>query len=145
MRKRFYDKNRQYTEGFLKEYKHWILEVSYRQHTLGSFIIFSKRKGVENITQLTDAETVELKEVMQDAETALGKNPLFQPDKFNYWQMGNKLKHLHFHGIPRYKDEREFAGRIWKDKTYGNVPVWSKKDEKHQLVKAIRESLKKFL
>jgi len=27
----------------LKEYRHWVLEVSYRQHALGCYIIFAKK------------------------------------------------------------------------------------------------------
>ena len=65
MNNRFYDKENRYGDAFLKEYKHWIWEVSYRQHTLGSFIIFSKNSKIEKISELNEEEIIELKEVMK--------------------------------------------------------------------------------
>ena len=52
---RFWDKNNNYSSGTLKEYDFWVLEVSYRQHTFGNFIVFCKRYGVEKISELHDA------------------------------------------------------------------------------------------
>ncbi|OGH77490.1 MAG: hypothetical protein A2301_01645 [Candidatus Magasanikbacteria bacterium RIFOXYB2_FULL_40_13] len=144
MLNRFWDKNNKYTEGFLKEYKHWVLEVSYRQHTLGCYIIFAKRP-VEKISELENQEINELKDVMGEIETTLLKIDMFKPDRFNYWQMGNALHSLHFHGIPRYESSRNFNGKEWADKTWGSVPIWSKNDEKHDVVAKIREAIKPYL
>ena len=141
---RFWDKENKYTEGFLKEYKNWVLEVSYRQHTLGCYIIFAKR-AVEKISELKTDEIDELKEVMAEIETALSKNDIFGPDRFNYWQMGNALHHLHFHGIPRYASRRTFNGKEWVDKTWGSVPIWSKENVDHDLIRKIKEAVKPYL
>ena len=138
---RFYDCRQRYTEGFLKEYKHWVLEISYLQHTLGSFIVFAKRKGVENISDLKAEEILELPGVMREMEVALNRHPVFRPDKINYWQMGNVVRYLHFHGIPRYRKKRRFDGRIWYDKTFGRVPIWSKQEVEADLVRRIRDEI----
>ena len=53
---RFWDKNNNYAGGTLKEYAFWVLEVSYKQHTFGNFIVFCKRQGVEKISELLDEE-----------------------------------------------------------------------------------------
>jgi diadenosine tetraphosphate (Ap4A) HIT family hydrolase len=142
---RFWDKEGKYKEGFLKEYSHWVLEVSYRQHTLGSFIIFCKRQGVERISQLTDEEVKELRNVMKEIEETLSKIDGFKPDRFNYLQLGNQLHNLHFHGIPRYKEKRVFDGKEWVDETWGHPPKWSKKEVNKDLVIKIRGVIKENL
>ncbi len=144
MLNRIWDKENKYTEGLLKEYKYWVLEVSYRQHTLGCFIIFVKRK-VEKISELRNHEILELKNVMKEIQETLLKIDTFKPDRFNYFQMGNEIHNLHFHGIPRYIKPRSFMNRKWVDKTYGSVPLWLKKDVSHKLVKNLRDIIKPYL
>ncbi len=141
---RFWDPNNKYPEGFLKEYTHWILEVSYRQHTLGSYIIFCKRP-VEKISDLQTAEIDELKDVMKEIETALLDIDSCKPDRFNYWQMGNVVHQLHLHGIPRYQSPRIFNGQEWIDITWGSVPLWSHQDAAHELVARIRDLIQPHL
>ena len=142
---RFWDKENKYSKSVLKEYNHWVIEVSYRQHTLGSFIIFCKREGIEKISELNQDEFIELGKVMKEIENALSDIDVFRPDRFNYLQMGNKLHGLHFHGIPRYSEPRMFNDQKWVDKSYGNVPIWSKNDVDHDIVEKIKETIKPHL
>lgn len=142
--KRLWDPKGTYIDGFLKEYEHWVLEVSFRQHTLGCFIIFAKRK-VQRISELKQDELVELASVMQEIEGILGSIEEFKPDRFNYLQLGNGLNHLHFHGIPRYKEPRTFGGREWIDSTWGHPPVWQEKDSDKKNVLAVKKAIKKSL
>ena len=72
---RFWDKENKYLVGYLKEYKYWILEISFRQHTLGSVIIFCKR-NIERITDLTKEEFSDLQEVMKEYGLERGVNDL---------------------------------------------------------------------
>ncbi|OIP58024.1 MAG: hypothetical protein COX79_03465 [Candidatus Levybacteria bacterium CG_4_10_14_0_2_um_filter_36_16] len=141
---RFWDKEGKYRDGFLKDYQYWSLEVSFRQHTLGCFIIFCKRP-IEKISELKDKELIELGLVMKKIEDALLKNPTFKPERFNYLQLGNALHNLHFHGIPRYKTKRDFAGKIWKDETFGHPPIWSDEEVNAELVLEIKKEIEKFL
>lgn len=141
---RFWDKENKYAQGFLKEFKHWVWEVSYRQHTLGSFILFAKR-SVERISDLTREELISLGMVMKEVEETLGQIEIFRPDRFNYWQMGNQLHHLHIHGIPRYERPRNFMNREWVDETWGRLPVWKKADDSEELIKAIRDAIRPHL
>lgn len=138
---RMWDKEGKYKEGFLKEYSHWVLEVSFLQHTLGCFIIFAKR-NVERISELNNEELSELKTVMSEIEAAVTKE--FKADRFNYLQLGNNLHHLHIHGIPRYQTQREFNGQKWIDKTWGHPPVWSNKEALSDLVKTLKETILKY-
>ena len=141
---RVWDKENKYKEGFLKEYKYWVLEVSHSQNTLGCYIIFAKRE-IERISQLTTEEINELKDVMKNVEEVLMKTTELNPDRFNYLQLGNILHHLHFHGIPRYKSVRKFAGKDWVDTTWGNPPVWSQTKVGDDLVIKLRKLIKKNL
>ena len=131
-----------YKEANLKEYKHWILATSFRQHTLGSFIILAKRPN-EKISDLTNEELLELKTVMQETEEALSQTEGFKPQRFNYLQLGNSMNQLHFHGIPRYDSPRNFAGREWVDTTFGGPPIFLRKDQESELelIKQIKESI----
>jgi diadenosine tetraphosphate (Ap4A) HIT family hydrolase len=135
---RSWDPQNKYKEGFLKEYKHWALEISFHQHTLGCFIIFAKR-DIEKISELNDEELLEIKIVMAEIEPAITK--AFQADRFNYLQLGNNSHRLHFHGIPRYQTEREFNGQKWIDKTFGHPPIWKDEESSEELVKAIKEKI----
>lgn len=144
MLNRIWDPEGKYEGALLKEFKHWAIEVSFRQHTLGCFIIFARRK-VERISDLTTEEASELSHVMKEIETALSSSSTFDPDRFNYLQMGNTLHHLHFHGIPRYKKERSFDGKMWKDETYGHPPIWVKDEVSAELVIKLKDSIKKSL
>jgi diadenosine tetraphosphate (Ap4A) HIT family hydrolase len=142
MNLRIWDPENIYSEGFLKEYRHWVVEVSFRQHTLGCFIIFAKRK-IEKITELEEDELIELKRVMKDMETTLLNTEEFKPDRFNYLQMGNGLHHLHFHGIPRYASPRTFQGHTWIDETWGHPPKWSKEDTAKDIIMAVKNLMAK--
>jgi diadenosine tetraphosphate (Ap4A) HIT family hydrolase len=142
---RFWDKNNNYSGGLLKEYDYWALEVSYRQHTFGNFIVFCKRQNIEKISELHDKELLELKKVFQEIESALLQNNTFKPIRFNYWQMGNGVHELHIHGIPRYDSERKFLGKTWKDKDSGVPPIWTYEEQTKKTVVAIKNEIKKFL
>jgi len=140
MVKRIWDPEGKYKEGFLKEFEHWSVEVSFRQHTLGSMIIFARRP-VEKISDLSDEELKDLKSAIKAAEDCL--TAAFQPDRFNYLQLGNNLHHLHFHMVPRYKTVREFADRTWKDEAWGTMPIWSQEEVPEELVKKLKAKLLK--
>ncbi|MBU2416358.1 hypothetical protein KKH86_04025 [Patescibacteria group bacterium] len=88
---------------------------------------------------------MELKKVFQEIEFALLQNNTFNPIRFNYWQMGNKVHALHIHGIPRYDSERIFLDQTWKDKDFKVPPIWTYEEQSKNTVIAIREEIKKFL
>lgn len=130
---------------FLKEYDNWILEAKHRQSTLGSAIIRFKRPRVDhlvnNLAGLKREELVELEAVMRDYERAL--HTIFQPDAVHYFLLGNRDPQLHFHAIPRYRDEREFAGCLWKDSNFGHMPDMnaSHQCDMQAIVKALKAAL----
>jgi len=142
---RFYDPENKYNKGVLKEYKHWIVETSYLQHTFGCYIIFCKRKGVEKISDLTNEEIVEFKLVCKKIEKSLLQNEVFKPERFNYLQLGNGTHQLHFHGIPRYSTDKKLGHKIFKDKSFGTVPIYTREEQDEETVIKLKEVMKKYL
>lgn len=126
----------QYKNGFLKEYTHWYLVVSFLQHTPGSFIILARRE-VEKFSDMTPEELAELIVVMKTMEGALQKT--FQPDRFNYLQLGNAYYNLHFHGVPRYATARTFDGKEFVDVNYGRPVVWVREDFDAEYILQMRD------
>ena len=139
-----WDPQRKYEGAVLKVYEHWCLEVSFLQHTPGSFVIFS-RHSVERFSQLSAAALAELGKVTGEMEEALAHVLHLQPDRFNYLQMGNALHHLHVHGIPRYAGPRTYGAREWTDETYGHPPRWSSAEVSYDLVVALRSDIGQWL
>lgn len=138
MTNRIWDPEGKYKEAFVKSYSHWTLEVSFRQHTLGCFIIFANRH-IEKISDLENEEIIELKRVMEELEITLSKIETFKPDRFNYLQLGNGLHHLHLHAIPRYANLRNYMNKVWVDTTYGHSPLWTRDESEKSLILGIKD------
>lgn len=111
--------NNEQNYSYLKEYQHWHVRVAPCQHTLGAMIISTKRHTV-GLSTVTRDELLELQEIQKELERAL--TTLFQPDRFNYIQMGNVVTHLHLHLVPRYREPRTFAGKQWEDRAFVETP-----------------------
>ncbi len=43
---------------------------------------------------------------------------VFRPDKMNYELLGNKMPHLHWHLIPRYKSEPSWGEPVWSNEHF---------------------------
>ena len=46
----------------------------------------------------------------------------FNPNILNYSSLGNDMRHLHLHIIPRYKNPVTFADTIFTDERWGHNP-----------------------
>jgi diadenosine tetraphosphate (Ap4A) HIT family hydrolase len=141
---RIWDPENKYEAAFLAEYQYWVLEVNFRQHTLGCYIILAKRH-IEKITELTDGEMLELKQIMAKIENALLSAPEFRPDRFNYLQLGNGKHLLHIHGVPRYLSSRSFKGKEWVDANPKLPAIWDLKDAPKDVIIAIKKTLEPYL
>lgn len=71
-------------------------------------VIVAHKKHVSEITELTAEERADYMENIN--KVALAMHKLFQPDKVNYGAYGDTGHHLHFHLVPKYKDEYEWGG-----------------------------------
>jgi diadenosine tetraphosphate (Ap4A) HIT family hydrolase len=45
---------------------------------------------------------------------------VMQPDKINLAALGNMVPHLHWHIIPRFKEDVFFPGSVWSEKQRGS-------------------------
>ncbi len=106
----------------IKEYDYWKLSVAESQILLG-WTHASLKRHIHFFEELKDEELLELRSIVNDIKRALRKT--FKPDWFNIMQLGNMTKRLHFQLVPRYKEKRVFAGRVFIDKTFGK-PITDK-------------------
>jgi diadenosine tetraphosphate (Ap4A) HIT family hydrolase len=67
-----------------------------------------------HVREMTDLEPAE-RQFMMNLVFAVEKvvRTLFVPDKVNLASLGNLTPHLHWHVIPRWRDDRHFPEPIW--------------------------------
>ncbi|HEY6096382.1 MAG TPA: HIT family protein [Gallionellaceae bacterium] len=63
------------------------------------------------MSDLAPAQRNRLMESVFAVESAVRK--VMQPHKINLASLGNVVPHLHWHVIPRYRDDRHFPNPIW--------------------------------
>ena len=68
-------------------------------------------KHIAEMSDLNDDERQFLEKVLLTVEKVVREQ--MQPDKINWAQFGNMVPHLHWHLIPRYKDDTHFPESIW--------------------------------
>lgn len=66
---------------------------------------------VEEMTDLTEDERSHFVRVVFEVEAGLRE--LLRPDKINLASLGNLVPHLHWHVIPRFRDDPHFPNPIW--------------------------------
>lgn len=66
---------------------------------------------VAEMSDLGPEDRAHLLRVVLAVESALRE--LLQPDKINLASFGNVVPHLHWHVIPRFRDDRHFPQPIW--------------------------------
>jgi diadenosine tetraphosphate (Ap4A) HIT family hydrolase len=69
------------------------------------------QRHVREMTDLPEDERARLMAAVFAVEAALRE--LVRPDKINLASLGNATPHLHWHVIPRYRDDRHFPQPIW--------------------------------
>ena len=71
-------------------------------------VILAHKKHVGDMTELTPEERAAYFEDIAKVSAALQK--VFNPQKINYGAYGDTGHHLHFHLVPKYRDEFEWGG-----------------------------------
>jgi ATP adenylyltransferase len=92
-----------------------------------------------HVNELFELPGKELELFMQDVtRAARAINSAFSPDKINYGAYSDKLPHLHFHVVPKYKD-----GHTWGS-TFEMMPankLLLSDAEYRELIDLIKENL----
>jgi diadenosine tetraphosphate (Ap4A) HIT family hydrolase len=94
----------------IKEFPLSTLFLQEDQFFKGYCTLESKRHITE-LFQLGATDRATLMEEMNKAAQALQK--IFQPDKINYAFLGNQTPHMHWHLIPRWKNDPLWPESIW--------------------------------
>lgn len=66
---------------------------------------------VAEMTDLVAADRERLMAVVWAVERA--QREVFVPDKINLASLGNQVPHLHWHVIPRWRDDPQFPQPVW--------------------------------
>jgi diadenosine tetraphosphate (Ap4A) HIT family hydrolase len=69
------------------------------------------REHVREMTDLAPSDRAHLMEKVFTVEAAL--RSLMKPEKINLASLGNLTPHLHWHVIPRFRQDRHFPRPVW--------------------------------
>ena len=105
----------------LGETSGWIWSLFPNQSYLGRVQLTLRRQLDGSLARLTDDEWTDLRRCFQAYERLL--STLFQPDRFNYEQLGNVWTQVHVHAVPRYSRSREWEGITVEDSRWGEHPL----------------------
>ena len=84
--------------------------ILFREQSHRGRVIVACRKHVDDITCLTREERAQFTEDVNRTAEAL--HELFHPDKINFGAYGDTMHHLHFHLVPKYRDDFEWCGVV---------------------------------
>ncbi|WAW09138.1 HIT family protein [Oxalobacter vibrioformis] len=85
---------------------------------------------VAEMTELSLPDRQELMTVVFAVERAL--RDVMHPDKVNLASLGNMVPHLHWHVIPRFRDDAHFPESVWGTKQREPAPIVLKKRRSQQ-------------
>ena len=94
-------------------------------------------RHMSEMTDLSAPERARLMEAVFAAEAALRE--VLAPDKINLASLGNVVPHLHWHVIPRYRDDRNFPDPIWAEPR--RSPSARAQPDIHRLASALKHRL----
>lgn len=106
-----------FSKNLVKDYTYWSVYVHENQGYLGRCVVWCKREGALDLADATPGEQKELFKVLSDLKKV--SKECFNPDWLNYAFLGNKIRHLHGHFIPRYAQLKTFESVVFEDKLYG--------------------------
>ncbi len=95
-------------------------------------------RHVAEMSDLSHGERDHLMALVFAVEEAL--RHVMHPDKVNIATLGNMVPHIHWHVIPRFRDDAFFPGSAWSQKTQETPKsvIDSRKQKAEQLPAAIR-------
>ena len=99
---------------------------------------------VAEMTDLTYGEREHLMTLVFAVEEAV--RHVMHPDKMNVAALGNMVPHIHWHVIPRYKDDAFFPGSAWSNKINktSEPDLEARMQKAKDLPAAIREAISRL-
>ncbi len=95
------------------------------------------REHYTELFQLTPAMRVAFTEDVTRIAAAVSR--AFNPIKMNYALLGNLVPHMHWHVIPRYREDGVYPKPIWVNEPSGTLPS---PGERGDLIAAVRRHLR---
>ncbi len=87
---------------------------------LPGFLRVVLNRHVRELTDLPSDERNRLMEVVYAVEAHVRRS--LEPDKMNLASLGNLTPHVHWHVIPRWRDDRHFPHPVWSPASH-EAPV----------------------
>ena len=115
----------------------WYLPVNqmYRGHGI---LVFDPR----HVTRLDELTTAEWQAYAADLQrVAAAIVAVCKPDHMNVESLGNVVPHLHWHLIPRYKNDGRWRGPIWAQSADVQPQRRLDEDDRAGLLAALRKAL----
>lgn len=127
----------------------WIADLNvstlllYRDQRFRGYCILSFEPwDATSLEMLSDKEYEAFFLDLRRASEAIRK--AFQPDHMNYELLGNTNPHLHWHIVPRYKDDPRWGQPIWEGwppNEFNDNRVTLSDEEYQEIILAIRNNL----
>ena len=125
---------------------YWMVFLAPSQRYLGTCVVALKRH-CKNLSELKEQEWTDFAVIVNKLENALDKS--FKPDLYNWscfknatFRDQNPNPEVHWHFIPRYKEEIEFADTIFEDPDFGHIPQPIEKKVSNGIMKEIMAKIK---
>jgi diadenosine tetraphosphate (Ap4A) HIT family hydrolase len=99
---------------FVRKLRVSSLYLSREQTYRGASVVVYDLGHIVRIDQLSIPKWVNLATDIWLAESAVYR--ALKPDHVNVESLGNQVPHLHFHVIPRYKNDGRWRGPIWTNR-----------------------------
>ena len=128
-----------YPDTVIEDGPRWTVLLRPAQVTLGSVVLVCK-EPVEAFSKLSRQAFADLREITGRIERSLQR--AFAFDKLNYLMLMMVDPDVHFHVIPRYAQERRFAGAVFRDRSWPGPPDLNKTDD---LDETTREDIRQHL
>jgi diadenosine tetraphosphate (Ap4A) HIT family hydrolase len=93
---------------------------------------------VKEMTDLDTSARDRLMRIVYAVERAL--RDLLEPDKINLASLGNLVPHLHWHVIPRHRDDPHYPNPVWGART-GTQPRALTSNFEPELARRLKDSL----
>lgn len=127
-------------ELVIAETDHWRWSIRPEQATLGAGVLSAKR-AVEEFSGITEEESSDLGKMIKLIENTLKKT--FPYNRINYLMLMMVDFQVHFHVIPRYDHNIDFAGLSWMDAGWPTPPVLDADPVSDEILFAVRDELKR--
>ncbi|MCR5230223.1 MAG: HIT family protein [Solobacterium sp.] len=110
--------------------------ILFKEQSHRGRMIVACKKHVDDITDLSKEDRIQF---MEDVNrTAECIHRLFRPDKINFGAYGDTMHHLHFHLVPKYRDDEFEWGGVFAMNPGRKTLTAEEYDE---LIRLIRENI----